>query len=271
MAPEVAHPHLAAVELDEELDEQDRADGSAGRAPAWLRQHAVWVAAASVAVLLALLAAQSMLDARERARLEYLADVPGVLSPLHDPPGALHPWAPSAGALVAEDSAGRWTIGARYHLGGVDLRGTDPDTGDVLWSVPFSLDAARRRAAVRSSRRCGCAAPRRPPPAAHLAVCAAEVSPARADGGVTPLLVLDPADRPDAGGPVAGARLAVVGGGLAPRRREAAARRRRRGALGPHRDRPCDGGRAVASDGPRSSPRCTRCVWVTGWSAPRRT
>ena len=95
-----------------------------------------------MAVLLALLGCAVVLDARERERLEYLADVPGVLSPLHDPPGALRPWAPSAGALVAEDSAGRWTIGARYHLGGVDLRGTDPDTGDVLWSVPFSLDAA---------------------------------------------------------------------------------------------------------------------------------
>ena len=259
MAPTVAHAHLAPVELDDE---------DASRTSRRVRRSAVrlaasargWVAAASVAVLLALLGVQSMLDARERARLEYLADVPGVLSPLHDPPGALRPWAPSAGALVAEDSAGRWTIGARYHRGGVDLRGTDPDTGDVLWSVPFSLAAAvpaRGRQEfpsvwVRCTTTTSAAGPR--------AVCAAEVSPAPADGGVTPLLVLDPATgrtladlslEPGSLWSVTGSHLVVA---------TTAARRRRRGALGPHRDRPRDGGRAVAPTdparprGPRGAP-----------------
>ena len=189
MAATVAHAHLAPVALDEP---DDHDVPPPGRLPTWLRQHAAWVAGGSVVAVLALVGVQSVLDARERERLEYLADVPGVLSPLNDPPDALRQWAPSAGAAVAEDATGRWVIGARYHLGGVDLRGTDPDTGAVLWSVPFSLDAALPPGGrsefpavwVRCTTTTSADGPR--------AVCAGEVSPVRAGGAVTPLLVLDP-------------------------------------------------------------------------------
>ncbi|MEZ0446788.1 PQQ-binding-like beta-propeller repeat protein [Cellulomonas sp. ICMP 17802] len=182
--------HLAPVELDD-------ADGvDDGEAPsvllAWLRTHALSVAGAAAVVALGLLGAQSAIDTHERERLAYLADVPGVLSPLHDPLGELWQWAPTAGSLVAGDTAGRWAIGARYHSGGVDLRGTDPDTGRVLWSVPFSLDAALP-AAGRSEFpsvwvRCTALAPTHD----ARAVCGAEVSPVPAAGAATPLLVLDP-------------------------------------------------------------------------------
>ena len=191
MATTVAHAHLAPVELD---DEEHRPAPTTCAPGADVGATArAWLAGAAAALLLALVGVQTVLDARERERLEYLADVPGVLSPLNDPPGALRPWAPSAGALVAEDSAGHWAIGARYHLGGVDLRGTDPDTGDVLWSVPFSLDAALPPGGrsefpavwVRCTTTASTDGPR--------AVCAGEVSPVPAGGAVTPLLVLDPA------------------------------------------------------------------------------
>ncbi|GEK23348.1 hypothetical protein [Cellulomonas xylanilytica] len=189
MAATVARAHLAPVELD---DEQEAPVEPAGRRPTWLRQHAGRVAGAGAAVLLGLVGLQVVLDAHERDRLEYLADVPGVLSPLQDAPGALRTWTPSAGSLVAEDAAGHWAIGARYHLGGVDLRGTDPDTGDVLWSVPFSLENAQPPGGrqefpsvwVRCTTTTSGHGPR--------AVCAADVSPAPSAGAVTPLLVLDP-------------------------------------------------------------------------------
>lgn len=189
MAPPVAHAHLAPVELDDAGDDTV----GAGRPPTWVRRHVAWLAGAGAALLLGLVAVQAALDAHERERLEYLADVPGVLSPLHDPPGALRPWVPGAGTLVADDAAGHWAIGARYHLGGVDLRGTDPDTGEVLWSVPFSLDDALppggRSEFPSVWVRCTTTAS----PDGPRAVCAAEVSPRRSDGAVTPVLVLDPA------------------------------------------------------------------------------
>ena len=222
MTPPVELAHLAPVELE---DTDDDAVG-AGRPPTWVRRHIAWLAGAGAALLLGLVAVQAALDAHERERLEYLADVPGVLSPLHDPPAALRSWAPSAGALVAEDASGHWAIGARYHLGGVDLRGTDPDTGDVLWSVPFSLDDAlppggrsefpsvwvrctttTSRTALGGLCRGGLpgALRRRPHPAARAR----------------------PRHRQDPRLPDPGSRLAVVGDGVAPGRRDAAPRQRR--------------------------------------------
>ena len=190
----VAHAHLAPVELDDPTDAGPADAGApSGRLPAWVRRHAGWVAGASAVLMLTLVGVQSSLDERERERLAYLADVPGVLSPLHDPPAALRTWTPSAGALVAQDPTGHWAIGARYHLGGVDLRGTDPDTGDVLWSVPFSLDAALPPGGRSEFPSVWVRCTTTTSPDGPRAVCAAEVSPARADGAVTPLLVLDPA------------------------------------------------------------------------------
>lgn len=184
----VAHAHLAPVELDDTDDE-----AGAARAPTWIRQHVAWLAGAGAALLLGLVAAQAALDAHERERLELLADVPGVLSPLQDPPGALRSWAPSAGSLVAEDASGHWAIGARYHLGGVDLRGTDPDTGDVLWSVPFSLDDALPPGGRSEFPSVWVRCTTTTSPDGPRAICAAEVSPVRSGGAPTPLLVLDPA------------------------------------------------------------------------------
>ncbi|KRD43158.1 hypothetical protein ASE38_02455 [Cellulomonas sp. Root930] len=189
MSAPVGHAaHLAPVELDE-LDGLRAPDGGDRSR----RFPAARVTATVVALVLVLLGVQSWLDARERARLRYLAEVPGVLRALADPPGVLWRWTPGVGALVAGDSAGGWAVGADYHPGGVTLRGTDPDTGDQRWSVPFSLDAALppggrsefpsvwvRCTVVRSDD-------------APLAVCAAEVSPVASGGAATPLAVLDPA------------------------------------------------------------------------------
>jgi hypothetical protein len=184
--------HLAPVELDEP-DVLDEREPSTSLLPAWLRRHLLPVAGAAALLALGLVSAQSALDTHERDRLAYLADVPGVLSPLHDPPGELWQWAPAAGSLVAGDTAGRWAIGARYHTGGVDLRGTDPDTGAVLWSVPFSLDAALppggRSEFPSVWVRC---TPLSTTDDGPRAVCAAEVSSAPSTGRATPLLVLDP-------------------------------------------------------------------------------
>lgn len=185
--------HLARVELEERDEHRDRDDETrTPRVRSRARRHAGRVTASVVALVLVLLGVQSWLDARERARLRYLADVPGVLRPLADLPGVLWPWTPAVGSLVAGDSAGGWVVGADYRAGGVDLRGIDPATGDRRWSVPFPLDAALppggrsefpsvwvRCTTVRSGD-------------GPLAVCAAEVSPVASGGAVTPLMVLDP-------------------------------------------------------------------------------
>ena len=245
------HPgHLAPVELDE--PDLTRTAGPS-LLPAWLRRHAPAVAGATALLVLALLSAQSALDSRERQRLAYLADVPGVLSPLHDPPDALWRWAPTAGTLVAGDQAGRWAIGALYHRGGVDLQGTDPDTGHVLWSVPFSLDAALppggRSELPSVWVRCTAVAAQTP-----VAVCAAEVSPVGSVGAATPLVVLDPTDGTVLATPAVAAGSAVVHGRAAPGRRRARARRRRGRALDAHRDRPRHRrGRLAADDARRAA------------------
>ncbi|WP_456844657.1 outer membrane protein assembly factor BamB family protein [Cellulomonas sp. P5_C6] len=189
------HPgHLAPVELDE-LDDAGVLDGAAlsSPLPVWLRRHALAVTGTVALLALALVSAQSAVDTHERERLAYLADVPGVLSPLHDPPAELWEWGAGAGTLLAGDATAQWAIGARYHSGGVDLRGTDPDTGAVLWSVPFSLDSALppvgRSEFPSVWVRCSALSTTADAP---RAVCAAEVSPTADGGAPTPLLVLDP-------------------------------------------------------------------------------
>ena len=147
---------------------------------------------------------------------------------------------------------------------GVDLRGTDPDTGDVLWSVPFSLAAAVRRARPPGvpvglgalhhddlqPTAPGRSAPRR--------------SPRRAPAAPSPrLLVLDPPTGRTLATASLAARFAVVGDGVAPGRRDPAAGRRRRRALDRHRDRPGHRGPCSGADGPRSCPRSTRCASAT--------
>ncbi len=178
---------LAPVVLDEPAT-----DAEPVRPTRWTRRRAWGVVAAVVAVTLGLVGAQRALDARERARLAYLAGVPGVLHHVDLPARALWQWTPQAGVPVADDDAGRWAVGARYHPGGVDLRGTDPATGAELWSQPFSLDAALPPGGRSEfpSVRVRCSTVR--PTGAPVVVCAAEVAPVATDGTATPLLVLDP-------------------------------------------------------------------------------
>jgi len=186
--------HLETLDLDE-AEGADATDATA--APrAWVRRRTPWLLAAAGLALAGLLGAQSLIDAREHARLASLADVPGVLRPLHEPVGTLWHWgALSAPSLVAGDTAGRWAIAARYHPGSVDLRGTNPDTGAVVWTTPFSLTAA-----IPAGARDGfpsvwvrCA------PVADAsgtrAVCGAEIAPVGVgEPPRTPLLVVDPTD-----------------------------------------------------------------------------
>ena len=183
--------HLAPVELDDEGRPGRRRRRRPGR---WVRRHAAGVTAAAVALVLVLLGVQSWLDARERARLRYLAEVPGVLRALADPPGVLWRWTPErrlprrratarvAGRSAPTTSRAGWTCAA-----------STPDTGDRRWSVPFSLDAALppggRSEFPSVWVRCTTA----PSGDAPLAVCAAEVSPVASGGAATPLAVLDPA------------------------------------------------------------------------------
>lgn len=177
--------HLAPVELEEH-------DGGSAQVPSRARRHAMRVVATLVALVLVLLGVQSWLDARERARLRYLADVPGVLRAVADPPGVLWRWTPGVGSLVAGDSAGGWAVGADYHPGGVVLRGIDPGTGDRRWSVPFSLDAALPPGGRSEFPSVWVRCTAVPPGDAPLVVCAAEVSPVASGGAATPLAVLDP-------------------------------------------------------------------------------
>ncbi|WP_028050671.1 PQQ-binding-like beta-propeller repeat protein [Cellulomonas sp. URHD0024] len=161
----------------------------------WIRRRAAWLVVAAVLAVIALVGAQTMVDARERDRLAYLADVPGVLQPL---PGHVVPlwhFTPAESvALVADDTAGRWTIGTRARTGYVELRGTDPDTGALRWSTPFPFDDALLPEARGTfpSVLVRCASASGPPDA--VAVCGADVSGPELLSVGTPLMALDPTD-----------------------------------------------------------------------------
>jgi outer membrane protein assembly factor BamB len=185
--------HRRLLTLDEVEEPTDTPDTAA--APrAWIRRRAPWLVVAAALAVLGLVGVQTALDVHDRHRLAELVSVPGVLQPLPERVHALWRWTPSTSAsLVAGDTANRWAIGARYQRGAVELRGTDPDTGAVLWSTPFAIDAAlppEDRGAFPSVWvRCTTvsATPR------AMAVCGADLAGPGEVVGI-PLLVLDPTD-----------------------------------------------------------------------------
>src|SRR6218665_3264862 len=130
------HGQILAID---EVDGDEPSDAAA--APrAWIRRLAPALVVAGVLAVVALLGAQALFDARERDRLAYLADVPGVLQPVPNDVALLWQWSSTESAvLVADDTADRWTIGTRYGSGQVDLQGIDPDTGSVRWTTPFPV------------------------------------------------------------------------------------------------------------------------------------
>lgn len=181
--------HRQVLEIDE--GEPVTTSDVVGARRDWIRRRAPWLAVAVVVAVLALVGAQTLFDVRARDRLAYLASVPGVLQPLPEHVSTLWGWTPAdAVTLVADDTAGRWTIGTRYRQGAVELRGIDPDTGAHLWSTPFPIDDAlppEARGTFPSVWvRCATL------PAAR-AVCGADLAgPGQVVG--TPLMVLDPND-----------------------------------------------------------------------------
>lgn len=96
-----------------------------------------WPAALPAVVVLALVVAQLAADARERVRLAALADVPGVLAPLPDPPAVA--WRLSADAtgdvLVHGDLLLEERVTSR---GAMSLVARDLTSGDVRWAVPLA-------------------------------------------------------------------------------------------------------------------------------------
>ena len=219
--------------------------------------------------MLALVGVQSSLDERERERLAYLADVPGVLSPLHDPPAALRTWTPSAGALVAEDSDR--PLGHRRPVPPRRRRPARHRPGHRRRPVVRALLARRRPAARRPLRvPLGLGAlhhddlPRRPPGGLRRGGLPGARRRCR-----HPAARARPGLRQDAGDPQPGGRCAVVGDGAhlvvaTPQRDAAGAVRWVLAATDPatgdvqwHRRTP-------------SCPRCTRCASATGDPLPGR-
>ena len=148
------------------------------------------------------------------------------------------------------DPAGRWAVGADYHVGGVDLRGIDPDTGDG--PVVRAVLARRRAAAGRSLRvpvglgalHHGCRRARR-----------GGLRRGGLPGGVR--RDRDPAPRARPGGPAPSSRRRPCRPGRCGPRPAGtwcvatpAARRRRRGAVDLTATDPATGCGAVAADDP---------------------
>jgi len=106
------------------------------------RARLPWVLAAA-GVVVALVVAQAVLDARERAQLARLAQVPGVLAPLDGPPRTL--W--SLG--TDEDGTQRsWptdpvdgtTVVVRRVAGDRTVVGLDARSGEERWRTPLPLE-----------------------------------------------------------------------------------------------------------------------------------
>ncbi|WP_136517981.1 outer membrane protein assembly factor BamB family protein [Cellulomonas telluris] len=133
----------ADVELVEDDDAPAGPSGApehAGRRP-WTRRRRRTAAVAAVVVVGALLAAQSLSDARERAVLADLRAVPGVLDPLPDGPRPL--WRTSADRLpVPVMPSGSVLLGARLSPAGTALVALDPATGADAWTLPLSTPPA---------------------------------------------------------------------------------------------------------------------------------
>lgn len=123
--------HGGRMQEVEILDLPGEAEPEAGPPP---RRRGRWVAlGAVVAVVAALAVGQSVLDARERAAIAALADVPGVVGAVDEHLQVLRTLPSSAGAAV-------WGVGGSVVPGpdgSVSYDWLSPDTGATLWSAPL--------------------------------------------------------------------------------------------------------------------------------------
>lgn len=114
-----------------------RATGAA-RPPLRLRRRTV--VALGATVVAALVATQAVLDARARADLARLAEVPGVVAPLGDGLEVL--WRADAGTMFAMFEGGvvgDRGVGGRFEdTGAQSAIAVDVRTGDVAWSTPLA-------------------------------------------------------------------------------------------------------------------------------------
>jgi len=98
------------------------------------RRRGRWIALGAVAAVVAvLLVGQSVLDARERAAIAALADVPGVVRPVDDHLRVMRTIPSDAGAAL-------WGLGGSAVPGpdgSVSYSWLDPTTGATLWSAPL--------------------------------------------------------------------------------------------------------------------------------------
>ena len=205
MAPRVDSTRTARPPSSLAIDEDDGRRRRRTRPPRrgrGSRRHAPWLAGrGACSPCSRCVGVQALLDARERDAPR----VPGrrarrAAARCTTRRARCGAWAPSARRRSsprtprAAGRSARATTGRRRparHRPGHRRR-------PVVRAVPARRRAARRAAAT-SSRRSGCAAPRRPPAPDPGPSAPREVSPARAGGAVTPLLVLDPTTGTDAG------------------------------------------------------------------------
>jgi outer membrane protein assembly factor BamB len=110
---------------------------SVERSRAWLRRHWRWLAPTVALVVAALVGTQTIADARERARLDRLAAIPGVLAPVSPHLRVLWRGQQEVGSLV---QSGAWV--QDMLIGGLQGRGNrfaiaavDAGTGKRVWTT----------------------------------------------------------------------------------------------------------------------------------------
>src|SRR4051794_17676621 len=119
-----------------ELDEESVDDDAAVPPPPARARRRWWVAAVAGSVVLGVLAFQAVADARDRAAVARLADVPGVLAPIDESMPVL--WrSDSLGDVVWSPTATHGAIiGPVVHDDGSQhVVAHDLATGEELWST----------------------------------------------------------------------------------------------------------------------------------------
>ncbi|WP_046529713.1 PQQ-binding-like beta-propeller repeat protein [Cellulomonas iranensis] len=124
--------------LDVELhdDGDDRPDGDVAPpapAPRAARHRRWWAVGVVGVVVLALTAAQVVVDLRERSALADLRGVEGLLDPLDPGVGVRWERADPGSSVDVMTPEGRVLVSEREAPGGVALEGMDSATGDTLW------------------------------------------------------------------------------------------------------------------------------------------
>lgn len=144
------------VELVEGVDEPEptrpgAADDGApadGGGPSWIRRNVRRLAPIAALAVLALVGTQLVVDARERARLEALAAIPGVVPPTGPDIGVIWRADPALGRVLQTGASidgavvGGKVSGTGTAAATVDLVAIDTDTGAVRWTTPVQLPAA---------------------------------------------------------------------------------------------------------------------------------